>query len=72
MAQCECLPKCPFFNDKMKNMSSTADLMKQRYCLSNNSTCARFMIFKAVGREKVPANLFPNQIDKAKRIIEAG
>ena len=32
MADCECLAKCPFFNDKMANMPSMAEMMKNRYC----------------------------------------
>jgi hypothetical protein len=30
------------------------------------------MIVKAVGREKVPTDLFPNQIEKAEAVINKG
>ena len=69
MSECECLPKCPFFNDMMADKPATAESMKKRYCLGDNSQCARYMVFKALGREKVPANLFPIQVDKALEII---
>jgi len=59
--ECECLAKCPFFNDQMADKPATAELMKKQYCLSNYENCARYIIFKALGREKVPADLFPNQ-----------
>ncbi len=72
MADCQCLPKCPFFNDRMKNMPSMANVYKKNYCRGNNSECARFMVFSALGREKVPLTLFPNMIDEAKRIIARG
>lgn len=72
MATCECLPRCPFFNDQMADIPATAELLKHRYCLSDYNTCARYMVFKALGREKVPSNLFPNHSDKAKALIAAG
>ena len=72
MAKCECLEKCPFFNDKMQDTPATANMMKSKYCLGNFEECARYMVFKALGREKVPTNLFPNMRDKAKAIIAEG
>ena len=72
MVDCELLEKCVFFNDKMANMPATADMFKNKYCKSDNSACARYMVFKALGREKVPPNLFPNMKDKAQEVIAAG
>ena len=69
MANCELIEKCVFFNDKMGTMPGTAEMFKKKYCKEDNSNCARHMIVKAMGREKVPPNLFPNQTDEAKRII---
>ncbi|MCW9066464.1 MAG: hypothetical protein OQJ78_09220 [Ignavibacteriaceae bacterium] len=71
MANCELIEKCVFFNDKMGNMPGTAEMFKIKYCKEDNSYCARHMVVKAVGREKVPPNLFPNQTDEAKRLISA-
>lgn len=69
MAECVCLPKCPFFNDKMKDMPAMIEVYKDKYCRSDNSRCARFMVFKALGREKVPLDLYPNQVEMAQKII---
>lgn len=69
MANCELIDKCLFFNDKMRNMPGTAEMFKKKYCIENNSYCARHIVVKAMGREKVPPNLFPNQVDEAKRLI---
>jgi hypothetical protein len=69
MANCECLPKCLFFNDKMNNQPATAEMMKKRFCLGDNSCCARYVIFKQLGREKVPSYLYPNQMEKALAIL---
>ncbi len=69
MAECEFLARCPFFNDKMANMPSTANLLKNKFCKGDFTKCARYMIAKTLGREKVPPDLFPNEIDKAKKIL---
>jgi len=72
MAECEVLSACPFFNDTMANMPGTAAAFKRKYCQGDNATCARYMVLKAIGKPKVPADLFPNQEDRARKIIAAG
>ena len=69
MADCECLPTCIFFNDKMKNKPASAEQFKRNYCRGDNKDCARFQVFQALGKENVPTDLFPNQPDRAKKII---
>ena len=69
MANCEMLAKCVFFNDKVQNMPSTAELMKHRYCRGDNSDCARYKIVVSIGKEKVPPDLFPHEGQKAGEII---
>ena len=70
MARCELIEKCIFFNDKMQGMPSTAATYKKIYCEQDFEKCARFMVAKALGREKVPEDLFPNQKDRAENIIK--
>lgn len=72
MKDCELLEKCIFFNDKMANMPSTAEVIKLRYCQGGSDSCARYMVCKALGREKVPGDLFPNHNERALQIIAAG
>lgn len=69
MAQCELTATCIFFNDQMAGMPSTAAVYKKMYCENEFGNCGRYMIFKAIGRENVPKDLFPNQEDRAKAII---
>lgn len=69
MADCPLIENCPFFNDKMASMPTTSFLLKRRYCQTDHTTCARFMVYSTLGREKVPADLFPSDADKAKTII---
>ncbi|MDD5131729.1 MAG: hypothetical protein PHH44_03630 [bacterium] len=70
MAVCEILPVCIFFNDKMKDMPGTASFFKSKFCQGDNHKCARHMVLIACGRENVPIDLFPNQEEKANKIIE--
>lgn len=72
MPDCEMIEKCVFFNDKMADKPGTASMMKQRYCKGNNSECARYVVCKALGREKVPGDLYPIQIDRAKSLVAGG
>lgn len=69
MANCELIKGCVFFNDKMATTPVTAELYKKTYCQGNNAECARYMVFKAKGREKVPPDLFPNQKDRATALL---
>jgi hypothetical protein len=71
MADCMCLPKCVFFNDKMADMPATAERMKTKLCRGDNAQCARFMVFNTLGRDKVPGNLYPNMVERAKVLIES-
>jgi len=70
MPECECLKGCPYFNAPiMKEFDAMAQLRKQRYCLGSNSDCARYQVFKALGKIMVPADLLPSQVERAKEII---
>lgn len=69
MAECECLPGCPFFNDKMADVPATAQMMKKKYCLGDKTICARHMVFTALGKGTVPGNMFPNMREAAEKLI---
>lgn len=69
MAECVCLPACPFFNDNMTSMPATAELLKMRFCRGDSAGCARHMVFERLGREAVPADLYPTQTIRARHIL---
>jgi len=69
MADCECLPKCPFFHDRMESMPAMAELMKQNYCTGNWARCARHQVFSVKGRDGVPSDLFPNQQERVAGLL---
>ncbi len=70
MAGCESLAGCPFFNDRMADMPGTATLYKRTYCEGGDFVkCARYVVFKALGKPSVPADFFPNQMERATVLI---
>lgn len=71
MSVCERLEQCIFFSRKMKDMPAEADQLKEKYCLHDNSHCARYLILKELGKEKVPYDLFPNQRRRALKILSS-
>lgn len=70
MADCECVPKCPFFNDRMVNMPTLAETMKKKYCQGGFDQCARHIVFKVLGSPGVPLDLFPNQTERVPSLLK--
>jgi len=70
MNECPLTEGCIFFNDKMKQMPSMSSIYKQRYCNGDMTQCARYRVFKEIGRENVPADLYPNDTARVPLIIE--
>ena len=70
MANCECIPGCPFYNGRMAtDMPHIVESMKRRYCEGSNEACARHMIVRTLGKPHVPADLVPNQVAIAERVL---
>lgn len=69
MPNCELIATCVFFNDIMPDMPDMAELMKDKYCRDDNNRCARYRVFKALGREEVPSDLFPIDMQRADQIM---
>lgn len=69
MAICDFLAGCPFYNDKMKIDSGIGGIYKKKYCEGDKTICARYKVATTVSKEAVPANLFPNMMERALEII---
>ncbi|MFA5116213.1 MAG: hypothetical protein WC486_02925 [Candidatus Omnitrophota bacterium] len=72
MADCEKISTCVFFNSTMADKPAIAELYKNKFCRGDNSLCARHMVLMALGKDKVPPNLSPNEWNKANKIISQG
>ncbi len=69
MSECKMLEACPFFNDRMADKPGMAQLYKKNYCMGDSTQCARYMVAEAIGPENVPADLYPNMIQRVGAII---
>ena len=69
MATCEKLSKCPFYQGKMSMDSGLGSMYKKKYCESDKTACARYMVATKLGPTFVTDNLYPNMSDMAKNII---
>jgi hypothetical protein len=70
MPDCAKLSKCIFFNDKMKNTPSIAELIKKQFCRGDFQKCARYIVGARLGPDKVPNDMFPINIERAMELIK--
>jgi hypothetical protein len=70
MAECELTNTCVPFYERMAKMPSTARLMKGVYCKGKYLECARYMVYKAHGREDIPEDLSPSDFESIRSIIK--
>ena len=66
---CTKLAACPFFNDRMPMEKGLGALYKKNYCDGEYGKCARYQVSEAMGKEKVPSNLYPNQAERVGDIL---
>jgi hypothetical protein len=69
MADCERLEFCPFFTGKIKATPNIAGLLKQMYCHSDKTQCARYQLIRA--HVECPSDLLPNDVERAKTVLLA-
>lgn len=72
MSCCERMEKCKYFNERLKELEAVQEMWKKNYCRADKTQCARYMVLQALGLDKVPNNLVPTQIDRAKSLISDG
>jgi hypothetical protein len=53
----------------LENMPNASETMKKIYCRWNYIKCARYKVALAIGRKRVPPDLFPGDSQKADNIL---
>lgn len=71
MSDCECIEGCHFFSDHMTDKQPIASLVQNRLCRNEWSDCARHRVFTELGREAVPRDLYPIDMERAVKIISS-
>lgn len=66
---CELTSICIFFNDQMQGKPAMLALYKAQYCHADNSQCARYTVYLALGRDAVPRDMYPNDRLRALRVV---
>jgi hypothetical protein len=69
MDTCE-FQSCSLFIDLNEKRPALLKKIKEKYCDSDFSACARYMVFKALGPGHVPRYLFPGHATEACKIID--
>ncbi len=69
MADCEYIPECDFYHDKLDDMPMTAEFMKMLFCHKQSETCARYLYQYHTETAKAPKDLMPHETDKAKEYM---
>jgi hypothetical protein len=70
MKTCEFRSACGLYNDLEARRPITLESIKEEYCDTGYSECARYMISKARGPNNVSKYLFPEDILEACRIMD--
>lgn len=71
MANCPLLESCIFFNDEMGDKPDLiSKSFKIRFCQISNEQCARWLVYRALGKEGVPRDLYPNQGHRGINLIQ--
>jgi len=53
----------------MDDMPSESETYRIIYCKGDSSNCARHIVFRALGKEEIPADLYPNQADPSDDLL---
>jgi hypothetical protein len=65
MAHCDLHDSCFYFNEQATDMPHTTEYLRNLYCMGVSfSECALYRITKVYGQEKVPKDLYPNDMNE--------
>uniref|UniRef100_A0A7C4UD04 Uncharacterized protein n=1 Tax=candidate division WOR-3 bacterium TaxID=2052148 RepID=A0A7C4UD04_UNCW3 len=51
-------------------LEETIKYVKSKYCKRSPEECARYIVYKALGKDKIPDDLFPAEKERALEIIK--
>jgi len=71
MPICELIDSCAFYNRELRISSERQEAYIKRFCKFDQSQCARFKVYKTLGKEKIPSGMLPNQFEMASGLIRA-
>lgn len=69
-AECECQGYCGFFERYHGRFGPVEPILRETLCGHGGEECARHVVFAIAGKYAVPADLFPNDLSGAMRLVE--
>jgi hypothetical protein len=66
---CEIIKECHFFQDNMASLPAAAEIFRKEFCTGDFKECARFIVKIGIGIEQTPKNMFPNEKERAIKMI---
>jgi hypothetical protein len=72
MATCPHIESCALHSHTLVDQPTVADIYSRLYCHGRMDVCARYMALSSLGRERIPSTLYPNQLERAARLIRGG
>jgi hypothetical protein len=70
MDACEVRSSCFFFNAAHQGTPGLAGQLRDMYCTGNYAACARLLVYRRRGRNKVPDYLSPDDIQEACKLLD--
>jgi hypothetical protein len=68
---CECFEKCDLFSSGVAKLPSTSKSFQDKFCYMDHNACARYIVYKRLGKSFIPDDLFPNERGRAMQLIDA-
>lgn len=69
MAVCEYTEGCIFFVEEVGFSPELNRSMRERYCLGDNSECARLRAMEFLALDLIPDDLLPSDLERLERLI---
>ncbi len=69
MPECEIMAECAFLRERTETLPFAAHAIRARYCTANHEHCARYMVCRVLGADRVPPLLYPGDTEDAWKMI---
>ena len=71
MAECQWFAECGVVKNKKTYVHEAVRMFfENQYCHDKHSDCACYKVFDVLGKDNVPRDLLPNQLERATEIID--
>jgi len=67
---CDLIQCCKLFKDSMEGFPKATEYIKLKLCHGNHEICNRYIIYKNYGKENIPAELNPFDVEDVQKIMQ--